>query len=394
MQILIITAVFRPEPVVSAKLSYDLASELSLSNKVTVISPKPTRPFGFKFELARKKENFDHIVSDSYVCPQSKHFGRLRESFSFGRFCYNFISENFKSIDLIYANTWPLFAQYFVIRAAERHNIPVILHVQDIYPESLMKKLSPVSSVINAVFLPLDKYILRKSKKIIAISDKMAFHLIKTRRLNSSKVQVIPNWQDETTFNITGNFCKDQLFTFMYLGNIGPVANVGLLIDAFIIAGLKRSRLVIAGSGSMKSAAMKKAEAWPEAMIEFWEVPGGEVDKIQSKADVMLLPLNKDAASSSVPSKLIAYMFSGKPIIASVDENSDTSDTISNAECGWIVKSNDEKELASKMKYTLSLGTETLQNIGTNGRKYALQNYSKQFNLPKIVLLIERMLIN
>ena len=38
-----------PEPVVSAQLSEDIANELAVNHKVTVISPKPTRPFGFKF---------------------------------------------------------------------------------------------------------------------------------------------------------------------------------------------------------------------------------------------------------------------------------------------------------------------------------------------------------
>ena len=47
MNILIISAVFPPEPVVSANLSRDLAEELSKNNQVTVLCPKPTRPNGF-----------------------------------------------------------------------------------------------------------------------------------------------------------------------------------------------------------------------------------------------------------------------------------------------------------------------------------------------------------
>jgi len=49
LNILIVSAVFMPEPVVSAQLSEDIANELAVNHKVTVISPKPTRPFGFKF---------------------------------------------------------------------------------------------------------------------------------------------------------------------------------------------------------------------------------------------------------------------------------------------------------------------------------------------------------
>ena len=46
-KILIISAVFPPEPVVSAQISYDLAENLCKQNEVTVLCPKPTRPFGY-----------------------------------------------------------------------------------------------------------------------------------------------------------------------------------------------------------------------------------------------------------------------------------------------------------------------------------------------------------
>ena len=49
-KLLIISAVFPPEPVVSASLSYDIASSLSGTYKTVVLSPIPTRPLGFKFE--------------------------------------------------------------------------------------------------------------------------------------------------------------------------------------------------------------------------------------------------------------------------------------------------------------------------------------------------------
>ena len=68
MNILIISCVFPPEPVVSAKLSHDIA--VSLSEKgdvVTVVSPKPTRPYKFKFELSETNNNFEHIILDSYM---------------------------------------------------------------------------------------------------------------------------------------------------------------------------------------------------------------------------------------------------------------------------------------------------------------------------------------
>ena len=46
--VLIISAVFPPEPIVSAKLSEDIANGLVEHDiKVIVLHPRPTRPYGF-----------------------------------------------------------------------------------------------------------------------------------------------------------------------------------------------------------------------------------------------------------------------------------------------------------------------------------------------------------
>ena len=120
----------------------------------------------------------------------------------------------------------------------------------------------------------------------------------------------------------------------MYLGNIGPLAGIEVLFDAFAKADLKNARLVIAGSGPTKADLQQKSKRY-SCNIEFWEVPAGKVPETQAQADVMLLPVKKGFANSSVPSKLIAYMFSAKPIIASVDAESDTAECITTSGAGW-----------------------------------------------------------
>ena len=55
--ILIITAVFPPEPVTSATLNYDLAVALSLDYNVTVLTPRPSRPAGFDFSSIKHEDN-------------------------------------------------------------------------------------------------------------------------------------------------------------------------------------------------------------------------------------------------------------------------------------------------------------------------------------------------
>jgi len=392
--VLIITAVFLPEPVVSSKLSFDIANTLSKNNEVTVISPRPSRPYMFQFETKNNDLNFKHITTNSYCCPQSNIFGRFRESYSFGKNCYQYIKKNKDSIKLIYANTWPLIAQFLTVKAANKYNIPVILHIQDIYPESFTNKIPIVGRFFKFILLPIDKYIHSHATHIIAISDKMKNYLAQTRNIHIEKLSVVKNWQDEEIFKYyraSNKHLRDnnKAFTFMYLGNIGPVAGVDLLIDAFAKADLKNARLIIAGSGSMKETLQKKTKDLNLNTIKFWSVPDGQVPQIQEQADVMLLPVKTGAAMSSIPSKLPAYMFSKRPIIASVDYDSDTSEVIRNSDCGWVITPESVDELSKLMKEIVVKTQDELLDIGNNGFNYSMKHFSKQGNLPKIIKIIE-----
>ena len=78
-KIVIVSAVFPPEPVVSAQISYDLAKELSNNFPVVVLCPAPTRPNGRKFpKMDFFNESFSRIVLNSYTHPQSDFIGRMR----------------------------------------------------------------------------------------------------------------------------------------------------------------------------------------------------------------------------------------------------------------------------------------------------------------------------
>ncbi len=394
MNILIISAVFPPEPVVSAKLSFDIAEALAKQNIVTVLVPEPSRPLGYKFDNKRNDNKFKIVQSNSFVCAKSSLIGRLRESYSFGKYCAEYILENKKDITLLYVNTWPLFAQFFVVREAKKNDIPVILHVQDIYPESIGNRLPGIRYLINWLLIFLDKFILRNADKIIVISKAMKDYLVKTRYIAEGKFHVVQNWQNEEDF-IKYRLTKEKHeksssdpFTFMYMGNIGPLAGVDLLIDAFVKAAIKNSKLIIGGSGSMKSVLEKKVKQLGIESVEFINVPDGYVPEIQSRADVMMLPVKKSGAQYSVPSKLVAYMFSAKPIIASVDLDSHTAQTIINAECGWVVSPEQVDLLSAKMQIVAETSRNKLEQFGKNGFDYAIQNLSKYSNLEQVLLVI------
>jgi len=389
---LIIAAVFPPEPVVSANRTYSLAKVLSKTNEVLVISPKPTRPFGYDFRPVTEAFPFKRIVLSSFTYPKSRMLGRFRESYSFGRNVIRFIRQEKDEIRGVYVSSWPLFAQKMIIRECKRKQIPAVISVQDIYPETLVEKLPVFKRLFQQILLPIDKYSLGKASGVVTISNTMKDYLVSTRKLSSSKVQVISNWSQaeasQRAFVSDPDQSRGDLFTFMFLGSLSPTAGVSHLIKSYGKHPLKDSRLVIAGSGSEKEALEALAQKFSSASIEFWEVEPDKVPEIQSQADVTLLSLKKGASFFAIPSKLNSYLFSKKPVIACVDQGGDTARIITESKCGWVLPPEDESTLHEMMAKVIRYSKTDLRKMGENGYIYADQHFSQEKNLKQLVDMI------
>lgn len=401
-RVLLISCVFVPEPVVSAQISGDIA--ISLINNgadVTVLAPRPSRPQGFDFTDfyhsgagAFYKEfmpGVEVVHVPSRISPKSSFIGRLVESYSFGKAVSEYITDHKNAFDIIYINSWPIFSQFLIAKACKKLKIPYIIHIQDIYPESLMNKLPfGFGRIAGFLLMPLEKYHLRNAKTIVVISENMRKHLLKTRALENRHLEVIYNWQDETSFiQVADHENSHHKFTFMYLGNIGPVAGIETLINAFYLANLPDCKLVIAGSGASRNSCIELVNKLGAANILFKAVPAGAVPEVQQEADVLLLPVIKGGAISSIPSKLPAYMFSAKPVLATLDEGSDTARAIKESGCGWVGPAEDVDWLKKSFVQISQMDQGRLKEKGRSGQTYALANFSKRSNLEKLIYLIK-----
>lgn len=405
MKIIIISAAAPPEPIVSGRVHWDIAVDLSKkNNEVWLISPYPSRPLGVKYISEKENrvtfvsDNLYHVNINSFTYPKYNLFLRLYESFDFGVKSIQYVNKFLKNHDLIYASPWPFIGQLMILILRNNKSKPIIMNVQDLYPESFLNKINSV--IIRKIFTPLfliDKYIATKSTQISVVSESLKKVYMDKRQIKEDKLTVINNWQDESEFvkhnperkNIINKynlqFIEDK-FVFMYLGNIGPVAGVETLINAFNNLNEDSAILIIAGSGSHKDKCKMIADDVKIKNIHFIDVPQGliPVVELQSLSDVMLLPINTNAAHSSIPSKLIAYMFSGKPIISSADHMSETANAILDSECGWITKSNSESDWSQEMINAYVTEKDVLIKKGKSGLNFALNNYSKSIGLRKM----------
>lgn len=394
-KILIVTGVFLPEPVTSAQMNYDLAVGLSERYDVTVITPRPSRPMGYDFSNSKKAEgHFKQIVVDSYVHPKSAVVGRFHESYSFGKKAVEYIKAHHGEIDFVYNDGWQFVSLYQVAKACVKYNIPYIVPIQDIYPESVLTKLPKVSLLqwfVKSIMAPYDKYYISKAAKVRTISDGMANYLAETRNIPLEQFLVVANWQDESAFlNYKGaKKNSDEKVKFMFAGNNSAQANVDLIINAFIDAQIDNAELHVMGGGNAKEFCMNIVKERGAKNVFFGPIPDGKVPEVQSKADVMVLALKTGTGKLGIPSKLVAYMLSGKPVIASIELDSDTADIIRSSKSGIVTSPDNREELEDAFRKYAQATRLELDQQGKNSREYAEHNLTREANLQKVVSAIE-----
>jgi glycosyltransferase involved in cell wall biosynthesis len=321
------------------------------------------------------------------------------ESFSFGWHACNYLADHLQDVDVVYANTWPLLGQALVARLCSRRRVPLVLHIQDVYPESLLGRLSGLSRrIVRAPLTALDRWTARQAKSVVVISENMQRTYVEDRGLPQERVATIFDWQDESRFvNLPDrtDVCARhgvpaERFTFVYLGNIGPVAGVELLIKAFGEASAGNAQLLIVGEGSNKARCMSVASDLRLATVRFLSCPTPfDAPILQTMAHVCLLPLRRGAGMSSIPSKLMAYLLSAKPVLATVDSESDTARCIQEAKCGWVGEPEDVGQLALKMAEVARLPLSVLQQMGQCGRSYGLEHFSRAEGVRRLAAVIQ-----
>ncbi|NSW52324.1 MAG: glycosyltransferase family 4 protein [Anaerolineae bacterium] len=403
MNLLIISPVFPPEPIISARTSWLLADEMGKAdNIVRVVTSFPSRPGGKLYEGYHKKlweysQNGDKLFitrTFSIFSNKSEIFNRLLENISFG------ISSSIallfsKRPDVVYINTWPIFAQGLNAMFCRIKHIKFVLSIQDVYPESLLsQKRFSESSLIIRVLRWLDAKIAKSAAAVIGISDHFKAIYIQERGIDEGKVFVVPNfiqdhfvpgWNDIHVRDLAD--IKLNSFVFLYAGNIGVAAGVETIVKYF-----KKFQgdavLLIAGGGSQLAFCVK--EAAEVGNVKFWSPwESDDTNKVLASGDVFLLPTVNDQSLASVPSKLITYMLAGKPVLALVHPDSEVARVITQAACGWVIPPVNEPIFLESISKIRSLPKSQLAELGKNGRNYALKHFTSDVCVPQVINIIE-----
>lgn len=364
-------------------------SMMKVGNKtrLCVVVTNLQRAYDLVNSLARKYET--HVIYVAYPITR-EYIGDISKSYDSYPVKYPYKSgslveaSNLKSITFI-----PLLVDIFmkIRRVVQGNNIDLI-HAHWAIPSGFLASLAgsriPLITTImgsdvkvqgkRRMFQPFVKYALKKSTKVIAVSNDLKQEAIELGTA-ANKICVIPGGVDTRKFKpldkctARSRFHLPEGFLILFVGSLMKIKRVDRLIS--VSARLSKDssfHVLIVGDGPDRANLENLARDLGLKNIVFTStVPHGDIPFYMVASDVLILP----SESEGLPGCVQEAMACGIPVVAS--NVGGLPDIITNEVNGYLI--NDESEMEERLRLMMSSPHLTAM-MGVNALEFAKQNLS------------------
>lgn len=239
---------------------------------------------------------------------------------------------------------------------AARPRRGMVFFCQDIFPEVAGLLEDFHSPLVNAVLDQLNRFLVRRASRIVALGDTMAQRLIEGKGAQPAKITVIHNWADTTAIVPDGKqnpFASAHdltaRFVVLHAGNIGHAQNLDAVIEAASHLTARPDILILfIGDGNRKPALQEAVRARGLTNVRFLPFqPREHLRWTYATSDVCLVSLKPGLAGYIVPSKLYPILAAGRPYVAAVEPSSEVAALTTAHRSGVVTAPGDAAALAS-----------------------------------------------
>jgi glycosyltransferase involved in cell wall biosynthesis len=261
--------------------------------------------------------------------------------------------------DVVVALTDPPIVGLAAWLAGLRFRAPLVMAFQDVFPEVTILLEDFHSETINGALQAVNKFLVRRAARSIAIGDTMRRRLIENKGASPDRTVVISNWTDTSQVQpgarhnaFSAAYDLDDKFVVMHSGNIGLSQSLETLVDAAaLLRDVPDVRLVFQGDGVKKPALEQRVKDLGLANVIFLPfMPKTELGESFATADVFIVSLRRGLAGYIVPSKLYGILASGRPFIGAVEEECEVASIATTHDCGVVVEPGNPQALADAIR--------------------------------------------
>jgi glycosyltransferase involved in cell wall biosynthesis len=266
---------------------------------------------------------------------------------------------------------------------------PVVLWVQDLWPESL----EATGHVRNKLILKQVELIVRfiyRLTDLLLVSSK-AFEIPVRHLASNTQVVYYPNSVDDTfAISVKGAIPLiqglDQGFTILFAGNIGKAQAVGVILEAAsILKEYPEIQIVVMGDGNSRDWMLQEVQRRELVNIH---LPGRfsveAMPGFMQQASALLVTLaDQPIFAATVPNKIQAYMAAGRPIIACM--NGEGARLVMEAQAGIATPAEAPEALANTILQLYRLTNAERVNMGINGRAYYKKHFDHELLINQLI---------
>jgi glycosyltransferase involved in cell wall biosynthesis len=382
-RIVLLSQYFPPEVGATQSRMQSFAEYLhARGHDVTVIAEFPNHPFGVIPEQYR-----GHVLDDDrsngyrvlrvWVKANEEKTQRTRLAFYLS---YSALATAVAPItgraDVVVATSPPLFTALAGAALARLKRAPFVLDVRDLWPAAAeaLRQISATGWMRRSAEAA-ERWLYRDAAAVVAVTQPFCDHIDALRR-RPPETALIPNGTLEMFFDAKADAgvradlgARDGEFLVTFAGTHGIAQALPSVLDAARIVG-DGVRFAFVGEGPIKSALEEQAHALELENVHFHpQVPMAATPPMLASSDALLVPLSGHPTFEQfVPSKLIDYMATGRPVVLSAA--GEAARLLDRAGGGVVVRPEDPDALAAAL---IALASDPARAValGERGRAFA-----------------------
>jgi len=228
----------------------------------------------------------------------------------------------------------------------------------------------------------LERVAYRSADRVVVLNERFRNYLL-SLGVDERRLHVITNWAELDEY-VTGDIglsqrqrlgVTDGEFLLLHTGNMGEKQGLSQLVTG--LTNSRWFRLTLVGDGSQRQLIQTAAESAGFQSLTFLPIqPRSTFISLLAASDALLLCQRSGVVDSVAPSKLLAYMAAGRPVIAAVNEDSIAADLVRQSGCGIRVPPADGRavmEAADRLRRDPRLGDA----LGAAGRAFAQRHFDR-----------------
>jgi glycosyltransferase involved in cell wall biosynthesis len=405
VHILFLSNYFPPEVNAPATRLQEHAQQWTADgHEVSVLTSVPNFPEGevyegYENELTEEERSGVRAVRvPMYV---SANEGVLRRVLSYVSFMLSacWYASRIRTPDVLVATSPQFFAALAGWWIAWRKDVPFVLEIRDLWPESVVAVGAMSRNVIIRFFEWVERRLYRSADHIVSVTESFE-ETIAEKGISRDKITVIKNgvdvdaWEqsldDARLAQLRQEHDLQGAFVASYIGTIGMAHRADVLLEAAQYSRDPEIVFMVVGTGARREALEKKAERMQVDNFRLVDkVPKEMVPYLLALSDVSVVHLRDDPLFETViPSKLFEAMVTGTPVVLGL--RGEARDLIEGAGAGIAVPPEAPDELASAVRW-LKEHPELHAQMAENGYQSVRAHYDRTTLARKYAALLGEM---